>query len=85
MSAPNSGRTKKHPVLDLHRVPAHLARRFHQICTGVTAEILAKEDLTPQIFGVMAAVFETLGRGQLANSPTKWASMLSALLKRSTC
>ena len=64
MSAPNSGRTKRPPVLDSHRVPAHLARRFHQICTGVTAEILAKEDLTPQIFGVMAAVFETPGRGQ---------------------
>ena len=30
----------------------------------MTAEILAKEDLTPQIFGVMAAVFETPGRGQ---------------------
>ena len=52
------------PVLGSHRVPAHLARRFHQICLGVTAEILAREDLTPLIFGVMAAVFEEPGRGQ---------------------
>lgn len=64
MDAPNARRTKNSPVLDSHRVPAHLARRFHQICTGITAEILAEEDLTPQGFGVMAAVFEMPGRGQ---------------------
>ncbi|HMF50905.1 MAG TPA: hypothetical protein VK603_19785, partial [Candidatus Saccharimonadales bacterium] len=64
MDAPILGRTEKSAILESHRVPAHLARRFHQICMGVTAEILAKEDLTPQVFGVMAAVFETPGRGQ---------------------
>jgi DNA-binding MarR family transcriptional regulator len=57
------------PVLASHLVPAHLARRFHQICLGVTAEILDREDLTPMLFGVMAAVVEEPGSGQrhLAN------------------
>jgi DNA-binding MarR family transcriptional regulator len=69
MDAPNSERTEKPAVLSSHRVPAHLARRFNQICIGVTAEILAQEDLTPQAFGVMAAVLEAPGSGQrqLAN------------------
>jgi len=69
MDAPSSGRIEKSPVLGSHRVPAHLARRFNQICIGVTAEILFKEDLTPQSFGVMAAVLEAPGSGQrqLAN------------------
>ncbi len=49
------------PVLPSHRVPAHLARRFHQICLGVTAEILVHEDLTPLDWGVMAAVLEQPG------------------------
>jgi DNA-binding MarR family transcriptional regulator len=51
-------------ILPSHRVPAHLARRFNQICLGVTAEILSGEDLTPLLFGVLAAVFEEPGRGQ---------------------
>ena len=51
-------------VLPSHRVPAHLARRFNQICLGVTAEILSGEDLTPMIFGVLVAVVEQPGRGQ---------------------
>ena len=36
-------RPNKSLVLPSHRVPAHLARRFHQICLGVTAEILVRE------------------------------------------
>ena len=69
MNNPGSGSTEKSPILGSHRVPAHLARRFNQICIGVTAEILSKEDLTPQAFGVMAAVLEAPGSGQrqLAN------------------
>ena len=65
-----SGPGEKSPVLPSHRVPAHLARRFHQICLGVTAEILLHEDLTPMLWGVMAAVLEQQGSGQrqLANS-----------------
>ncbi|MBR1144381.1 MarR family winged helix-turn-helix transcriptional regulator [Bradyrhizobium sp. AUGA SZCCT0431] len=51
-------------VLPSHRVPAHLARRFNQICLGVTAEILSGEDLTPMLFGVLVAVLERPGRGQ---------------------
>ncbi len=51
-------------VLPSHRVPAHLARRFNQICLGVTAEILNGEGLTPLLFGVLAAVLEEPGRGQ---------------------
>ena len=60
---------KPGPVLASHRVPAHLARRFNQICLGVTAEILDREDLTPLLFGVVAAVVEEPGSGQrhLAN------------------
>jgi len=51
-------------VLPSHRVPAHLARRFNQICLGVTAEILDGEGLTPLLFGVLVAVLEEPGRGQ---------------------
>lgn len=51
-------------VLPSHRVPAHLARRFNQICLGVTAEILNGEGLTPLLFGVLVAVLEEPGRGQ---------------------
>jgi DNA-binding MarR family transcriptional regulator len=64
MREPRSETTEKSPVLPSHRVPAHLARRFHQICLGVTAEILVHEDLTPMLWGVMAAVLEQPGRGQ---------------------
>jgi DNA-binding MarR family transcriptional regulator len=45
-------------------VPAHLARRFHQICLGVVAEILAPEDMTPLLWSVMATVQEAPGSGQ---------------------
>jgi DNA-binding MarR family transcriptional regulator len=65
MSSPRA-RTSERAVLVLpsHRLPAHLARRFNQICLGVTAEILAKHDLTPMLFGVIAAVAEKPGSGQ---------------------
>jgi MarR family transcriptional regulator, temperature-dependent positive regulator of motility len=70
MREPRSEPPEMSPVLPSHRVPAHLARRFHQICLGVTAEILLHEDLTPMLWGVMAAVVEQPGCGQrqLANS-----------------
>src|SRR5712671_6969632 len=64
MPEPRFASTEKSPVLASHRVPAHLARRFHQICLGVTAEILVHEDLTPLLWGVMAAVLEQPGCGQ---------------------
>jgi DNA-binding MarR family transcriptional regulator len=52
------------PVLASHRVPSHLARRFHQICLGVTAEILEGQDITPVQWAVMAAILEEPGTGQ---------------------
>jgi len=52
------------PVLPSFRVPAHLARRFHQICLGVTAEILQGEDITPMQWSVLAAVLEEPGSAQ---------------------
>jgi MarR family transcriptional regulator, temperature-dependent positive regulator of motility len=64
MHQPRSGRDENSPVLPSHRVPAHLARRFHQICLGVTAEILVREDLTPMLWGVLSAVLEKPGSGQ---------------------
>ena len=41
-----------------HRVPAHLARRFHQVCLGITAEVTERADLTPVEFAVVAALAE---------------------------
>lgn len=51
-------------VLISHRVPAHLARRFHQICLGVTAELLSAHDVNQLQWGVLAAIAEEPGRGQ---------------------
>jgi MarR family transcriptional regulator, temperature-dependent positive regulator of motility len=64
MREARSRETEKSPVLPSHRVPAHLARRFHQICLGVTAETLVNEDLTPMLWGVLSAVLEEPGSGQ---------------------
>jgi MarR family transcriptional regulator, temperature-dependent positive regulator of motility len=83
-----TGSGEKSPVLPSHRVPAHLARRFHQICLGVTAEILVREDLTPLDWGVMAAVLEQPGSGQryLARSmgvdAVNFGQMIDALEKK---
>jgi len=43
-------------VPERHRVPAHLARRFHQICLGITAEVTQRAGLTPVEFAVIAAL-----------------------------
>ncbi len=64
MHEPRSRRDENSSILPSHQVPAHLARRFHQICLGVTAEILVSEDLTPMLWGVMSAVLEEPGSGQ---------------------
>jgi DNA-binding MarR family transcriptional regulator len=37
----------------IRRVPIALARRFVQVCTGVIAETLAGEDLSPLEYGVL--------------------------------
>lgn len=52
------------PVPQSHRVPAHLARRFNQICLGVTAEILEPEGLTPLLYAVISDLCEQPGMGQ---------------------
>lgn len=38
------------------RVPAHLARRFHQICLGLTAEVTERAGLTPVEYAVLASL-----------------------------
>ncbi|WP_051379418.1 MarR family winged helix-turn-helix transcriptional regulator [Bradyrhizobium murdochi] len=75
-------------VLASHRVPAHLARRFHQICLGVTAEILDGQDITPIQWGVMAAILEEPGTGQkhiakrVGIDPVTLGQMIDALEKK---
>jgi MarR family transcriptional regulator, temperature-dependent positive regulator of motility len=65
MHEPRAGpKAKSRPVLLSHRVPARLTRRLHQVCLGVTAEILVHEDLTPMLYGVIAAIQEEPGSGQ---------------------
>lgn len=64
MPAPRTRPIEAARVLPSHRLPAHLARRFNQICLGVTAEILTEHDLTPMLFGVIAAIAEEPGSGQ---------------------
>lgn len=51
-----------------HRVPAHLARRFHQICVGITAEVTTPAGLTPVEFSVLAALHDApeIDQGTLA-------------------
>jgi MarR family transcriptional regulator, temperature-dependent positive regulator of motility len=80
--------TEPLPVLASHRVPAHLARRFHQICLGVTAEILDGQDITPIQWGVMAAILEEPGSGQkhiakrVGIDPVTLGQMIDALEKK---
>ena len=64
MPTPHPRTIGKVTILSSHRLPAHLARRFNQICLGVTAEILGQFDLTPMLYGVIAAIAEEPGRGQ---------------------
>lgn len=39
-----------------HRVAPHLARRFHQVCVGITAEVTEPAGLTPVEFSVLTAL-----------------------------
>lgn len=43
-------------VPERHRVPTHLARRLHQICLGVSAEVIEPAGMTPGEYGLLAAV-----------------------------
>ena len=51
-------------VPDVHKVPGHLARRFHQICTGMLSEVTVPEDLSPVEYAVLAALDEQPGLDQ---------------------
>jgi hypothetical protein len=51
-------KTSENRVPQRHRVPAHLARRFHQVCLGITADVTERADLTPVEFAVIAALAE---------------------------
>src|SRR5216683_5254332 len=39
-----------------HRVPAHLARRFQQVCLGIASEVTEPAGLTPIEYAVLAAL-----------------------------
>ncbi|HEY4044449.1 MAG TPA: MarR family winged helix-turn-helix transcriptional regulator, partial [Rhodopila sp.] len=56
------------PVPPVHRVPAHLARRFHQICLGALAEVIAPAGITPGEYAVLVAIVDLpdLDQRQLA-------------------
>jgi MarR family transcriptional regulator, temperature-dependent positive regulator of motility len=45
-------------VAPVHRIPAHLARRFHQICLGAVAEAIEPAGITPGEYAVLAAVVD---------------------------
>jgi DNA-binding MarR family transcriptional regulator len=48
----------------VHRVPAHLARLFHQICLGALAEITGPEDLSPLQYGIIGSIQDQPGIDQ---------------------
>ena len=51
-----------------HRVPAHLARRFHQVCLGITAEVTEGAGLTPVEYAMITALEDApaIDQGSLA-------------------
>ncbi len=51
-----------------HRVPAHLARRFHQICVGLMAELTETAGLNPVEFSLLTALNDApdIDQGTLA-------------------
>ena len=51
-------------VPQVHRVAAHLARRFHQVCLGVLSEVTEPEGLTPLEFAALASIDEAPGIDQ---------------------
>src|SRR5690242_14186362 len=75
-------------VLPRHRVPAHLARRFHQICLGVSAEILDPEDLNPIEYALLAAADDNPAIDQrslgvrLGIDPASTSQMVDRLARR---
>jgi len=76
------------PVLPAHRVPAHLARRFQQICMGANDAVLAPHDLRPTEYSILAAVIDQPGLDQrrlatwIAMDPTTTGKMVDGLEAR---
>jgi DNA-binding MarR family transcriptional regulator len=58
MTESNKTRGSRNSVPPQFRVPAHLARRFHQICLGAVAEIILPAGITPGEYAVLAAVVD---------------------------
>jgi DNA-binding MarR family transcriptional regulator len=71
----------------VHRVPAHLARRFNQICVGAMAEIMDPEGILPREYAVLAGVEDLPGVDQrtlatrLGVDPVSLGQMLDRLEK----
>jgi MarR family transcriptional regulator, temperature-dependent positive regulator of motility len=65
-SAQDKGRAadRANLVPSVHRVPAHLARRFNQICVGTMAEIMDPEGIMPREYAVLAAIDDLPGLDQ---------------------
>lgn len=57
-------RSTRTTVAPVHRVAAHLARRFHQVCLGVLAEVTESQNLSPLQFAVLAALHDEPGLDQ---------------------
>jgi MarR family transcriptional regulator, temperature-dependent positive regulator of motility len=56
--------TVKNQVPPIHRVPAHLARRFNQICIGIGDEVTRPFHLSPVEFAMVAAIDDEPGLDQ---------------------
>ncbi len=56
--------TRPSAVPPIQRVPAHLARRFHQICLGALAEVTEQEDLSPLQYGIIGSIGDAPGMDQ---------------------
>jgi DNA-binding MarR family transcriptional regulator len=48
----------------VHRVPAHLARRFNQICVGAMAEFMEPEGIMPREYAMLATIEDLPGLDQ---------------------
>ena len=46
------------PVLAGYRVPAHLPRRFHQICLGAVAEVIGSTGIAPSEYAVLVSIVD---------------------------
>ena len=64
MSTPATPAVRRARVAPLHRVPAHLARRFNQICIGIGDEVTRPHGLSPVEFAMLAAIDDAPGIDQ---------------------